>query len=350
MSIHPLYHRVLRCMAVLLMLCLGSCSLIKDDLHCPSGVWLKLEVTMDVEYGGKYSPQSFADDMGRVSVWVFDQNGLYLDKYSDAGENLKNNNNTMNLPIEPGKYKMVVWTGMQDPNYQVLEMTPGVSTMDDLDIKLVRDENNCQSHKLSSLWHGYVADAEVKPSEYTRLSVKLTKNTNTVIAVLQDYSGGTDFDSNDYTFEIVAENGYMDYTNKLLPDADVRYNAYFAETAQVSAGNDDTAKLSVARAEMNTLRFMANRPSRFVVTEKNTGAKILNINLTEYLLLTRELYNGSNGAKMSEQAYLDYEDMYRIVFFLAPSGGGSGGGGGSYFCVMLSINGWIVRLNDISDF
>ena len=337
------YLKILTC-AALFLLGITSCSMMHDDLeNCSSGVWVKLEVTMDVEYGGKYSAQSFADDLDNIALWVFDQSGTYINKYTEKGEVLKKNDNTMNLPIEPGWYKMVVWTGTEDINYEVPDMIPGISTMEDLKVRVVRDSNNRQGNKLSSLWHGRIEKAEVKKSEYTRLSIELTKNTNTIITVLQ--ASGKSLDSDNYTFEIIAENGYMDYDNNLLPDPPINYNAYLIETAQVSdqntirATSDDETSLSVARAELNTLRLMANDNTRFVVTEKSTDIEILNINLTEYLLLTREYYKGSNGKIMPPQAYLDYEDMFRIVFFLSPSGS-------TYVCTRLSINGWIVRLND----
>ena len=316
-----------------------------DDLeNCPGGVWVKLEVTMDVEYGGKYSAQSFADDLDNIALWVFDPSGTYIDRYTEKGEVLKKNDNSMNLPIEPGKYRMVVWTGTEDVNYEVSDMIPGVSTIEDLKVRVARDQNNRQDNKLSSLWHGRIEDAEVKKSEYTHLSIKLTKNTNTLITVLHDTSSGESIDSKDYTFEIISENGYMDYDNNLLPDVPINYDAYLLETALVSNQNTVRAAsgentLSVSRAELNTLRLMADKSTRFVITDKNTNVEILNINLTEYLLLTREYYNGSNGKTMSPQAYLDYEDLYRIVFFLSPSGS-------TYVCTTLEINGWIVRLNN----
>jgi len=348
MYTHITSFRLLMC-AVLFLLGIGSCTIMKDDLAvCPSGVWVKFEVTVDVEYGGKYSPQSFADDLDNITLWVFDENGVFIDKFRESGAVLKQNDNTMNLPIEPGRYKMVVWTGTESTQYEVSNMVSGVSRLEDLRVRVARDMSSRQNSKLPSLWHGRIEEAVVKASEYTRLSVRMTKNTNTVISVLHDLSGA-DLDSDDYTFEIIADNGYMNYDNSLLPDADVSYNAYLVETALVSddgtrsiATRDGETKLSVARAELNTLRLMANKTSRFVVTNKNTGVKILNINLTEYLLLTREYYWGSSGTIMSPQAYLDYEDMYRIVFFLSPTGNSAA----PYLCTTLRINGWIIRLND----
>ena len=324
------------------MLCI-SCNLKQDDASdCPNGVWVKLKATMDVEYGSKYNDQSFANDLDNIILWVFDEKGVFIEKHTARSETLKQNDNTMYLDMDPGNYKMVVWTGTADTRYEVTNMIPSTSTIEELKVRVARDVLNRRSGKLSSLWHGHIEDVVVKRAEYTYVTIELLKNTNTVIAVLQDISGN-DFNSNDYSFEIIADNGYMDYDNNLLPDEWINYNAYLIETATVSDENarNETTNVSVARAELNTLRLMADKSSRFVVTNKE-GVAILDINLTAYLLLTREYYIGSNGAEMSPQGYLDYEDMYRIIFFLSPTGNSAN----PYLCTSLKINGWIVRLND----
>ena len=97
---------------------------------------------------------------------------------------------------------------------------------------------------------------------------------------------------------------------------------------------------SVARSELNTLRLTTENNTRFVVTNKNTGKILLNINLTEYLLLTRELAAGSNT--LSDQEYLDNQCNYSIVFFMTPTGNTRE----PYVCLTMNINGWIIGLNN----
>ena len=325
------------CAAFMLLFGISACSAMHDDLaSCPSGV----QVILDVKYGGKYSDtQRFADDLKNVTIWVFDQDSVYVGKFTDTAKRLVQNDSViMNLPISPGKYNMVVWTGIEDTNY---EMKPSISKMKDLTVRVARDQNNRLNKKLSPLWHGRIENAEVKASEYTRLSVELTKNTNTIIAVLHETSGKS-LDSDDYTFEIVAENGYMDYNNQFLPDAPVHYDPYFlkvADVRSVTARNDDP-QYALVKAELSTLRLMAdNKNARFVVTEKKTGFKLLDINLIEYLLFTCEEYNEYYNTSLSPQAYLDSEDVFSIIFFFVPSGQ-------SYICTDLQIKKWNVRINN----
>ncbi|WP_298653883.1 FimB/Mfa2 family fimbrial subunit [uncultured Proteiniphilum sp.] len=330
---------------------LAACSWLNDDLDdCSTGCQIQFRVAMDIEYNGLFNSQAFYTEVQDVNLWVFDGNGVYLGTYTEQGENLKKNDFTMDLPLEPGRYKMVVWTGLQDGFYEIPALTPGVSKVEDLTLRLKRDANSRQNEQLTPLWHGEIGDVEVKDTQYTLINVGLVKDTKTLIAVMQDV-WGNDLNSEDYDFEIIAANGYMDYQNRLLDDDDIHYDAYYKQTAEVDtdnefntlgrAGGDDTKKFRVARAELNTLRLMTDKNTRFVVTEKATGRRLMNINLTQYLLLTRTLYEGKYGVKISDQAYLDYEDTYSVIFFLTPSGGGN-----SYICTSVSINGWIIRLND----
>ena len=56
---------------------------------------------------------------------------------------------------------------------------------------------------------------------------------------------------------------------------------------------------------------MEDRPTRFVVTEKSTGKKVFNINLTDFLALT-----SMEGNNMDVQEYLDRKIDIRLSFSL----------------------------------
>ena len=97
-------------------------------------------------------------------------------------------------------------------------------------------------------------------------------------------------DVNDFTFRIVADNGYMDYDNSLLADPAVTYLPYYTENVEIAADPDPAATVTdqlVAVAEMNTLRLMAGKNYRLIVRHKAFEEDVLNINLNNYLLLTK---------------------------------------------------------------
>lgn len=328
---------------------LAGCSWLKDDLDgCPGGCRIRVQVSVGVEAGGPANAEAFAREVNDLTLWVFDADGRFIDTFREQGDVLRRNNYMMELPLDPGRYQLVVWTGLDDSNYRVTDLVKNVSTLNDLTLRLERDEANRQNNCLTPLWYGRTTVVEVQKSQFTLLTVSLTKDTNTLVAVLQDTSG-RNLDSDLYTYEIIAANGYMDADNRLLTDDKISYGAYFTQTAQVGedTGESENTRaglntLSVARAELNTLRLMTDKKTRFVVTEKATGKKILNIDLTQYLLLTRELFQGSSGMRLTDQQYLDYEDRYSVIFFLTPTGDVEN----PYVCLTLNINGWIIRLNN----
>lgn len=56
---------------------------------------------------------------------------------------------------------------------------------------------------------------------------------------------------NDYDYEIIESNGYLNYDNSLLDDDVLSFRPYHMEQ------ND----LSLVVVELNTMRFMADRPT-----------------------------------------------------------------------------------------
>ncbi|MCR4603326.1 MAG: FimB/Mfa2 family fimbrial subunit [Prevotella sp.] len=327
---------------------MASCSWVKDDLDdCPSGVRvqvLKVETATAVQ-------GDFADEVDGARISTFDAQGHYLDTYHISGSTLKENDFVVELPIAPGQYRLIVWTGLESDDYELLgtDGTRADLSPEDLTIRLKRTAESRQDGYLHPLWYGETDVVTVASTGLTIIPVELTRLNNTVVAVLQDMSGDP-IDAGTYQFEIQADNGWMDYHNRMLQDDIIHYGAYLTQTATLDAsdvttigGESAASSLTVARAELNTLRLMADREARFVVTERATGQCILNLNLTKYLLMVREQFEGRVGKKLSNQEYLDSESHYNIIFFLTPKGAVAEG---TYLLTALSINGWIVRLQD----
>ena len=148
--------------------------------------------------------------------------------------------------------------------------------------------------------------------------INLIKDTNKVRFVFQgsnEDSWGVDV--NAYTYEIIESNGYLAHDNSLLGDDNLSFRPYHIEQKNLAAGI----------VELNTMRFLANRNARFVVTEKATGKKVFNINLTDFLVMTK-----IEGYNMSAQEYLDRESEYKIVFFFADNN--------PWLVLQININGW----------
>ena len=98
---------------------LASCNYIHDDLEpCPSGLYLTFEYDYNLQRA-----DMFADHVGSVTAYVFDQNGVFLTSKTESGSQLAEDGYEMQLELQPGHYQYVVLAG-QKPFDEMLA-TPG---------------------------------------------------------------------------------------------------------------------------------------------------------------------------------------------------------------------------------
>lgn len=333
--------------AVLLLAGIAGCSWVRDDLtDCPKGCQVQLKVEAGISTEGGFNAAAFRDEVQSLSLYVFDSNGKFVGQFSEQGDKLKQGDYTVDVPIDPGHYKAVAWTGLEDDHYIVSGLVPGTSTIEDLEVLLERNSENRQDEYLGPVWHGKIDDIEVKPNVYQVYEVPMRKTNNNFVVVLHDMNGNP-IKGDTFTYEIQSANGRMAHDHSLLEDDVLKYGAYFVETANLSdyddtKGEEPVVNLTVARAELNTLRLVKGNPTRLVIRERAGGKLVLDINLIQYILMTREYYENRVGAKLTDQQYLDYEDKYSLMFTMMPTGSIIN----PYAMVELRINGWVLRPQD----
>lgn len=343
-----MFQRLTRQVAAILMLAgMAGCSWVRDDLtDCPKGCQVQLKVEAGISTEGGFNAAAFRDEVQSLSLFVFGSDDVFVGHFSEHGEALKHGDYTVDVPIDPGHYKAVAWTGLEDDRYIVSGLVPGESTMEDMEILLERDSENRQDEYLGPVWHGMIDDIEVKPNVYQVYEVPMRKTNNNFVVVLQDFNGNP-IKGDTFTYEIQSANGRMAHDHSLLQDDVIKYGAYFVETANLSDYDDTKAEepaldLTVARAELNTLRLVKGNSTRLVIRESAGGKLVLDINLIQYILMTREYYENRVGTKLTDQQYLDYEDKYSILFTMMPTGSIIN----PYALIELRINGWVLRPQD----
>ena len=221
------------------------------------------------------------------------------------------------MDLEPGTYQVLTWAGLDESSYQWPELTPESSTIEEIRVKTLREADATQPNELTPLWHA-LDTLVITGDRHEEKEISLAKNTNKLRVVLQDTEGYS-MDVKDFSFRIVADNGYMDYDNTLLDDDTISYLPYHTESVDIAAGSADDqingkpANQYVAVAELNTMRLMAGENYRLIVRHKDWKNDVLNVNLNQYLLLTQ-----MEGHDIPAQEYLDRQDEYSIVFFLTP--------------------------------
>lgn len=245
------------------------------------------------------SADAFHTQVDKVELYVFDHEGTFLFSQSESGEPLSTGSYRMEVNLPIGQYKMMSWAGVHD-SYDVPELIPGTSTITDLELKLKRESSLLIDKMLEPLWYGEIIDVSFTGDPLHTETINLIKDTNKIRFAFIGYSDEWTVDVNDFDYEIIDSNGYLNYDNSLLPDDVLSYRPYYY--SQISP--------SSVLVELNTMRLITNRESRLVITEKSSGKKVFDINLTHFLLLT-EMQGYSWGA----QEYLDRQSEFVILFY-----------------------------------
>lgn len=300
---------------LLLLLALFSCTSIDDTLsEC------QLYVRFRYDYNMEFS-DAFAAQVNRVDVFVFDKDGTFIRKISEQGESLGSGSYSMPLQLPVGEYRIATWAGMSD-DFEMPELVAGKSTLEDLTVRMKREESLIHNKALKPLWYGEVKTINFTGKQEQAETVRLIKDTNKFRFILQKSGPGEDLDMNDCQFEIRADNGYYDWNNDLLNDDLISYQPYHLEKVE------DVGIV----VEMNTMRLLEYKKVYLMLTRKSDGKELMKIDLIPYLLLTK-----MEGHNIPAQEYLDRQSEYAIVFFYNPELL-------NFLSSKIVINGWTIWL------
>ena len=299
---------------LLLLLVLFSCTSIDETLpEC------RLYVRFRYDYNMEFS-DAFASQVNRVDVFVFDKDGTFVIKKSEQGETL-GGSYRMPLPLPAGEYRIAAWAGMSD-DFEMPEPVAGKTTLEDLTVRMKREESLVHNKALNPLWYGGVQAVSFTGRQEQTETVSLIKDTNKFRFILQKSGPGEELDINDCLFEIRADNGYYDWNNDLLDDDMISYRPYYLEKVE------DVGIV----VEMNTMRLLEHKKVYLTLTRKSDGKELMSIDLIPYLLLTK-----MEGHNIPAQEYLDRQSEYAIVFFYNPELL-------NFLSTKIVINGWTIWL------
>lgn len=300
---------------LLLLLVLFSCTSIDETLpEC------RLYVRFRYDYNMEFS-DAFASQVNRVDVFVFDKDGTFIMKKSEQGEILGGGSYRMPLPLPAGEYRIAAWAGMSD-DFEMPEPVAGKTTLEELTVRMKREESLVHNKALNPLWYGGVQAVSFTGRQEQTETVSLIKDTNKFRFILQKSGPGEELDINDCLFEIRADNGYYDWNNDLLDDDMISYRPYYLEKVE------DVGIV----VEMNTMRLLEHKKVYLTLTRKSDGKELMKVDLIPYLLLTK-----MEGHNIPAQEYLDRQSEYAIVFFYNPELL-------NFLSTKIVINGWTIWL------
>lgn len=313
-----------------------SCSAIYEDLDpCES------RISFVYDYNMAFANTPPGTPVG-IDLFIFDRDSQFVALRRDYPQDFAETGvHEYSLSMPTGDYHLIAWAGHEEPFYECPELEPGVSTMKDLHVRLRRDEDNHlrMDEPLDPLLYGN-AVFSIDSARHSYATIHMLNNTKSITFLLQSTTTDS-LPEEQYSFRITADNGHMDYRNELIEDSGVVYHEHF------KAGIDQEEDIDVLKAEINTLRLMADEPSRLqILSNPENGSRpdakpaseepecLLDIDLTAYLLMFKSVYYRN----IPDQEWLDRSNTFNIVFFINPATG---------IVSALQIENWRVVLNDM---
>ena len=355
------------------VLCLSlgfsSCdSVFDEEQECLHGIALRFVY----DYHMERDANAFAGNVDCITVFVFDSNGNYVTQFEETTEVLRNESYRMNIPLENGKYQLMVYGGTACDN-TCFSLTPNWKSAegknakkDDILVTLPRTEgvSNKQLHNLDQrtggLFYGTL-DVELTDNDYNTTyreeTVYLMNDVNNIQIILQELDYPYSVDYKDFDYQIIDDNFVLDSKNEVVHVATEDYQPQYAPYAMQkritgAAKNidsngarleeDEEKPVQVACAEFSTSRlFLDHLPTaRLRVTVKGeqnsdgTPRTVIDIPLIEYLMLIRGF--GDSWIK-GDQEFLDRQSRWTLMFFLQH---------GVWISTRVSVNEWVVRINN----
>ena len=232
-----------------------------DWIHDDSLPLCEFRLYFKYDYNMKFA-DAFQHEVDFVTLFVCDQEGNFLFQRRIEKSEL-DERNSIAFDMEPGTYQVVTWAGLDKGSYawnDPAETSQAVERAQGVKVRTLREDDTTQPNELHPLWHSldtFTVTRDMPEAD----TISLAKNTNKLRVVLQNVMG-EDMDVNNFSFRIVADNGYMDYDNSLLQDPTIHYLPYYTENVELGADPTPGATVGgqyVAVAEMNTMRLMAGR-------------------------------------------------------------------------------------------
>ena len=309
-----------------------SCNTIYDDQsECPRGVSLRFVYDYNMEY-----VNSFHKKVHCVNVYVFDENGKYVDNWMETGDVLKDENWRMQKEIGEGKYTLLAYGGLccEESSFKASQLQSRANDQSEISGVVVsllhRDWISDQS--LHPLFYG-IAELEVGKDDYVEETIYLKKDTNNIRFALQQMNGEA-ITADEFDVTIVDDNTVLDWQNEPMPAGLVTYKPWAKGETVIGSGEDGETPVTAAYYELSTSRLTTSTSPRLIVYNKEKGENIINIPLNTYLLfLKSELY-----ANMPAQEFLDRESEWSLVFFLDSNN--------RWYNTRIIVNDWVVRINN----
>lgn len=339
-------------------LLLVSCTdwIYEDRTGCEHGVYLSFRYDYNLQRA-----DMFADHVGEVTVYVFDEAGRYVTRQSESNTAssapLKDKDYRMYIDLPAGSYRFIALAGQKSessdarPRFRRNEPIAGdgvESLSVELEHSLPGEGGFCEvAHNglpLDTLWHGMNGKPlDVPADRYVYDTLSLVRDTKYVSVSLREAGGGPEMDVTDYDFRIMDSNLLLRHDNSVDHSLAALYTPFATWNTSDSSpeGTPDGQKEAslghtTAHADFMTSRLMWQDEgadnARLVVTHRDTQREVINVDLAD--LLT-QLRTSVELQLYGRQEFLDRAYDYSLTFYLV---------NGKLSSVTIGVLGWSKRI------
>lgn len=309
---------------ITLILPLQGC--IKDDLStCDSELLVRFSYTLNNQY-----TNLFDSEVNRVTIYIFNEDGKFVDTYSEQGSKLTNEY-VMRIPLPEGKYNVVAYGGdfttysvgeIDSLTNTISSLRKGITDMNDLraELKNATDaENNLYPTGIpDDLYAGLATHAVSAINNKDITSIELIKDTKKIKVKI----AGTDIVAGTLNGYITAINGRYKFDNSI--DVNHGLFKYSPLNLPLRTGNMEM--------DFKMMRLVLGQKPMLVIKNSTTSEVIYNENMIEQILLTE---------KYVTQADFDREDEFVFEITIQSKD--------NNIELLVSINGWRIS-NIIPDY
>lgn len=307
---------------IVLSLLLQSC--LKEDLSmCESWLLLKFRYSLNDQYSNL-----FGAEVHKVTIYVFDNHGKYVDSFSEQGDKLTNDY-VMRIPLPEGKYSVVAYGG-DFSTYSVRELNRQDNTLNNILRKGITDISDFRAelkntigaenylyptNTADDLYAGFVTDAVSAMDNQNITDVELIKDTKKIKVKITS----TDPIPTPFDIYITALNG------RYLSDNNIDLNHGTFKYTPVNS----IVQPNYIEVDLKIMRLMLGQSPMLVIKNSITQNVIYNENMIDQILLTKQYVT---------QEDFDREDQFIFEITIQSKD--------NNIEILISVNGW--KINSIT--
>jgi hypothetical protein len=273
------YTVILVCTSVFVLSCIGE-----DLSDCPpegDSIVLQFKfIPNDVDS----NPQIVNDSLYTATVYVFDEQDLFVTAYRIPGRPELNTIYTPDWGLPPGKYTYIAWLNHEHDSIQVDNYLPGVSKRTETQLRFssnkIIDENNVD---IPFLCYGHVGNLELKLDSIENndlITIPIMQFTNRINLKVTGLSNPNNQGSVDpqaaqgsnYEFLISDDNAIYGFDGRFMPSDSISYRA-------VGSAGADTLNISLI-----VLKLSETKMPTFTIRNIGTNQSIISLRSNNNLI------------------------------------------------------------------